>query len=94
MKRRTKQNAVEIDQTAEQTFCLIATGGHLWMRHYFDGLPPTVRRRLCESPFNVCPACLATEVLPTVRRQHPNWPREKLLVAAIEVMEAQVRKGK
>lgn len=87
MKRRAKQNA-EINQT----YCLIATGGHLWMRGYFDALPVAVRRRLRESTFNICPACLVTEVMPTVQRQHPNWPRQKLLFAAIEVMEAQVRR--
>ena len=87
MKRRAKQNA-EINQT----YCLIATGGHLWMRGYFDALPVAVRRRLRELTFNICPACLVTEVMPTVQRQHPNWPRQKLLFAAIEVMEAQVRR--
>jgi hypothetical protein len=74
-----------------QTYCLIATGGHLWMEEYFDNLPVPVRRRLRSSPFNICPACLQTEVLPKVRDKHPNWSQEKLLVAAIEVMESEVR---
>lgn len=75
-----------------QTFCLIATGGHLWMRDFYDNLPVVVRQRLRSSPFNICPACLQIEVMPTVRRQHPNWTRERLLLTAVEIMEAQVRK--
>jgi hypothetical protein len=86
MKQRAKQNT-EINQT----YCLIATGGHMWMRGYFDTLPTTVRRRLRTSPFNLCPACLVTEVMPKVQSAHPSYSREKLLFAAIEVMEAQVR---
>ena len=84
--RRAKKNA-----EAEQVFCLISSAGHLWMRGYFDALPVAARQRLRESAFNVCPACLVTEVMPRVQRQHPNWPRKKLLFAAIEVMEAQVQ---
>ena len=87
MKQRAKQN-----DEINQTFCLIATGGHLWMEGYFDTLPVVVRRRLRSSPCNLCPACLQTEVLPKLRRKQPNAPREKLLFAAIEVMEAAVRK--
>jgi hypothetical protein len=86
MKQRAKQNA-----EVNQTYCLIATGGHLWMRGYYDALPVAVRRRLRESPFNICPACLVIEVVPEVRRKHPNWSREKLLFAAVELMERKVR---
>jgi hypothetical protein len=39
-----------------QLKCLIASEGHLWMRGYFDRLPPIVRRRLAESDFNICTA--------------------------------------
>jgi hypothetical protein len=38
--------------------------GDIWMKGYFDTLPVPVRQRLRCSPFNVCPACLVTEVLP------------------------------
>ena len=91
MKRRAKQNQ---NAEADQVFCLINSEGHLWMQGYFDVLPVAVRRRLRKSPFNICAACLVTEVLPTVRREHPNWSREKLLFAAIAAMEREVRKGK
>jgi hypothetical protein len=86
--KRAKQN-----DDVNQTFCLIATGGHLWMRGYFDDLPSPVRRRLRVSPFNLCPACLQTEVMPKLRRRHPTYSRDKLLFAAIEVMERQVRQA-
>jgi hypothetical protein len=86
---KTKENA-EINQT----FCLIATGGHLWMRNYFDVLPLPVRRRLRNSQYNLCPACLMTEVLPKVRSRHPGYSREKALMAAIAMMEAQLRQGR
>jgi hypothetical protein len=87
MKQRAKKNEIN------QTYCLIATGGHLWMRDYFDDLPLLVRRRLRVSPFNLCPACLQTEVMPKLRRQHPTYSHDKLLFAAIEVMEREVRQA-
>jgi hypothetical protein len=79
------------DTEINQTYCLIATGGHEWMVDYFDTLPVAVRRRLRSSPHNLCPACLVTEALPKLRRKHPSYPREKLLFAAIDAMEAEVR---
>jgi hypothetical protein len=85
--RRAKD---EIDQT---DLYLINTHGSMWMRGYFDRLPLSVRRRLRDAPFNLCPACLVTEFLPKVQRQHPNYSRERALFAAIEAMEAEVRKG-
>ena len=88
-----KSMGVKQNDEVDQTYCLIATGGHLWMKDFFDTLPVPVRRRLRSSPFNICPACLQVEVLPKVRAKHPNWPREKLLVASIEIMESEVRKG-
>jgi hypothetical protein len=77
-----------------QTKCWIATHGWMWMTAYLDALPLPVRQRLRASPFNLCPACLVTEFLPELQRKHPNTPRERLLLAAIEVMESEVRKGK
>jgi hypothetical protein len=49
------------DLEGRQVKCLIASEGHLWMRAFFDGLPPAVRRRLADSPFNICPACMVAE---------------------------------
>jgi hypothetical protein len=47
----------------DQIKCWIASEGHLWMRDYFDRLPPRIRQRLRQSPFNLCPACLVTREL-------------------------------
>ena len=74
-----------------QTKCWIATSGHIWMKGYFDNLPASVRRRLRDSAHNLCPACLVTEFYPKVRARYPS--RELALVAAIEIMEAEVRRG-
>jgi hypothetical protein len=41
--------------------CLIASGCHLWMRGYFDRLPPAVRRRLANAYHNICLACMSQE---------------------------------
>lgn len=38
--------------------CLENTAGHQWMPKY-DKFPPSVRKRLQESPFNLCAACVA-----------------------------------
>jgi hypothetical protein len=71
------------DKIENQTKYLINTEGHIWMEGYFDTLPLRVRQRLRSSPFNVCPACLVTEVLPKVLRKYPNYAREKALLVAI-----------
>ena len=59
-------------------------------------MTPCLRRcgkRLRNSPFNLCAACLEMVVLPKVKRKHPNLTREKQLFTAVEIMEEQVRKG-
>jgi hypothetical protein len=54
-----------MEQRAErgdrQVKCLIASAGHEWMVGYFDRLPSAVRRRLANSRFNICAACLTEE---------------------------------
>jgi hypothetical protein len=87
------KSASKLDDDINQTFCLYASAGHLWMRSHYDNLPLSVRRRLRNSPFNLCPWCLVVEVLPNVQRRHPAYPRERALFAAIEIMESKVRKG-
>jgi len=74
----------------KQTYCLIDTNGHEWMQDFFDDLPVTVRRRLRSSPFNLCPACLQLEILPKVTK--PGTVEQRLFTA-IQIMEAEVRKG-
>jgi hypothetical protein len=56
------------DLEGRQVKCLIASEGHLWMRGYYDRLPPAVRRRLAESDFNICPACMDEEAHRAARR--------------------------
>jgi hypothetical protein len=81
-----------VDQK-NQTKCLIATGGHEWMTGYLDPLPPAVRQRLRQSTHNLCPAHLILEFLPKVQFRFSRHQREKALFAAIEVMEAELRKA-
>ena len=87
MKR--KQNEDDEDQTV----CWISSAGHLWMRSYYDRLPLSVRRRLQASPYNLCPACLVTKFLPKMRRRYPGYPREKVLLVTVEVMEKLVEQA-
>jgi hypothetical protein len=65
-----------------QLKCLIASEGHLWMRGYFDKLPPVVRHRLAESDFNICPACMWFET-----RRAASKPRAADYFAVIESIE-------
>jgi hypothetical protein len=62
------------------------------MRGFFDTLPVAVRRRLRNSAFNVCAGCLVTIFEPKVRSEHPGYSRERALLAAIEMMESELRK--
>jgi hypothetical protein len=82
------------DDDVLQTKCWISTEGHMWMEGFYDELPHDIRRRLQLSMFNLCPACLVTKFAPQVRSQHPGYSREKALLAAIEVMEAELRSGR
>jgi hypothetical protein len=75
------------DRAGRQVKCLIASGGHLWMRDYFDRLPAVVRRRLAESPFNICPACMSEEaeyVAAVQRTRRPTITVYLDVIAAIE----------
>jgi hypothetical protein len=65
-----------------QVKCLIASEGHLWMRGYFDRLPSAVRRRLAESSFNICPACMDIEAHRITRK--PSVATYFNLIARIE----------
>src|SRR5262245_55671595 len=76
------------DLGGRQVKCLIASEGHLWMRRYFDRLPPAVRHRLAESAFNIYPACMDEEA----RRTAPGRPSVATYFAIIERIEQQLRK--
>jgi hypothetical protein len=66
-----------------QVLCLTADEGHVWM-HYFDALPPVVRRRMAQSPFNICPACMDIEARKVAARRRPTVNTYLGVIAAIE----------
>jgi hypothetical protein len=70
-----------------QVKCLIASGGHLWMRGYFDRLPAAVRRRLASSRFNLCAACTAEEAERAAAAQRLRWPTIAIYLDVIEAIE-------
>jgi hypothetical protein len=49
---------------------------------YFDRLPPAVRRRLAESPFNICAACMVIDAHKVAAR--PTVATYFNVIAAIE----------
>jgi hypothetical protein len=74
MKQRRNQNggwatAKGSTEKGLQVKCLISSEGHLWMRSYFDRLPANVRKRLSESSFNICAACMAMEARQIARER-------------------------
>jgi hypothetical protein len=75
------------DLEGRQVKCLIASAGHRWMRGYFDRLPAIVRRRLAESAFNICPACMDEEAQTVARQRKETKPSVSTyfrVIAAIE----------
>jgi hypothetical protein len=75
------------DLEGRQVKCLLASEGHLWMKDYFDRLPAAVRRRLAESNFNICPACMSEEACRTARGR----PTVSTYIALIETIEKKLR---
>jgi hypothetical protein len=74
-----------------QVKCLIASSGHLWMRGYFDRLPPPVRRRLRESVFNICPACLQEEAQKAAQAHRLTRPSTEIYLRMIAAIERKLR---
>jgi hypothetical protein len=72
---------------ARQVKCLIASEEHAWMNSHFDKLPKAVRRRLAESAFNICSACLYEETHKIVGR-----PTLANYFSMIERIERELRK--
>jgi hypothetical protein len=70
-----------------QVKCLIATGGHLWMKDYFDRFPSAVRRRLAESRFNICPACMDQEAHRAAALRREAKPSIATYLAVIQMIE-------
>jgi hypothetical protein len=78
------------DREDRQTKCLIASGGHLWMRGYFDRLPSPVRRRLADSHHNICPACMFEEAWRAATAQRLKRPTTAVYLAVITAIERQL----
>jgi hypothetical protein len=74
----------------EQVVCWTSSAGHLWMRDYYDRLPLSARRRLQDSPHNICPACLVLFFLPKVRAKFPKCSYAKALLITIAFLEKQI----
>ena len=71
----------------QQVKCLIASEGHLWMRGWFDRFPRAVRRRLAESNFNICPACMDAETRRAANQRREIKPSVATYLAVIEAIE-------
>jgi hypothetical protein len=67
---------------ARQVKCLIASEGHEWMTSFSDRLPKPVRRRLADSRFNICAACLTEEAQKIAR--HPGIATYFAVIEGIE----------
>ena len=74
-----------------QVKCLIASEGHVWMKRYFDRLPPAVRRRLAESDFNICPACMDEEARRVAMASGLRKPTIDIYFDVIEAIEDQLQ---
>jgi hypothetical protein len=70
-----------------QVKCLIASEGHLWMRGYFDRFPSAVRRRLAESNFNICPACMDEDAHTAASQRRETKPSIATYLVTIEAIE-------
>lgn len=71
--------------------CLQSTNGATWMVSHFDGMPSSIRRRLRESPFNLCAACVGDLALAKVMRN--SMGMEKAYLSSINEMEEMIRAG-
>ena len=77
------------DPDGKQVRCLTADEGHVWM-HTYDELPPSVRRRLAESPFNLCPACVAIETNNVAADRGLQRPTLRIYFDVIRAIERQL----
>jgi hypothetical protein len=77
----------------EQTRCRISNEGHRWMVGWYDDLPPTVRQRLRQSPYNLCAACLRTIYVPKVRKRQRGLSYKQAFFVAIEIYEREEREA-
>ena len=79
------------DLERRQVKCLIASEGRLWMQGYFDRFPSIVRRRLAESAFNICPACMDKEAHGAARQRKETKPSVGTYFRVIEAIERKLK---
>jgi hypothetical protein len=77
------------DLEGRQVKCLIASEGRLWMQGYFDRFPSIVRRRLAESAFNICPACMDKDG--AARQRKETKPSVGTYFRVIEAIERKLK---
>jgi hypothetical protein len=63
-----------------QVRCTTFDEGYVWI-HGLDELPPSVRRRLANSRFNICPTCVDIDM------RKNGMPSLKLYFAVIDAIE-------
>jgi hypothetical protein len=73
-----------------QGLCLVAVEGYRLMEHY-DYLPPMVRKRLQDSPFNLCPACVMELTAERASKLRARQLDPQFYLHAIETMENMIR---
>jgi hypothetical protein len=78
------------DLDGRQVKCLTPDAGHVWI-HYYDRLPPPVRRRMAESAFNLCPACMDIEAHHVAAARGLRRPTISIYLSVIEAIERQLR---
>lgn len=78
------------DPDGKQVRCLTADEGHVWM-HYHDRLPSIIRRRLAESPFNICPACASIEPDQVAAARGLRRPTLRVYLDVIKAIEDQLK---
>jgi hypothetical protein len=82
------------EEGREQFYCINANDGTDWQKVHsmptYDHLPSDIRQQLAQSPFNICPVCFDQKVH-DIKSLHPDWPRKKLLSAAIKIREYEIR---
>ena len=77
------------DPDGKQVRCLTADEGHRWI-HVYDGLPKPVRKRLAESPFNLCAACMDIEARHVAATRGLRRPSLRIYFDTIRAIEREL----